>query len=52
VQAEVELAKGVPGLDEHDINPDRWESAARRSEQDLYRKEGEQAWEGADKMSE
>jgi len=50
VQAEVEREHGVPGLDDSDLNPDRWEHDARQYEQDLYRKEGEQAWDDAYKM--
>lgn len=51
VQAEVEQKHGVPGLDDDDLNPDRYESEARRYERELYRKEGEQAWDDAYKMS-
>jgi hypothetical protein len=51
VQAEVSREVGIPGLDDKDLNPARWEREARDYEQKLYREEGEQAWDDAYKMS-
>jgi hypothetical protein len=47
VRAQILRAKGVPGLDDSDLNPIRWEREAVESQQELYRTDGPDAWDKA-----
>ena len=52
VKAELLRENGRTGLDDSQMNPQIWAGEAERYERELYRKEGEEAWQDAYKESE
>jgi hypothetical protein len=47
VRAQLLRRRGVPGLTDDDLNPITWEHEAVESQRELYRDQGEAAWEKA-----
>ena len=47
VRAQLLRIQGVPGLDDDDLSPTRWQHEAVERQRELYRLEGPAAWQWA-----